>query len=167
MRNKLLVMAFFAIGFGTAASAQSSASATVKATADIVTPISIIAGDNMNFGKIVASPAGGTVNVSTAGELSASGVTVHSSSVGSAASFDVSGEPNFTYDITLPSTFDLTGPTGSTAMTVSDFASDATKTLSENGTETFHVSAKLTVGVSQAPGTYTNETDFTVTVAYN
>lgn len=166
MKNKLFAFAILAMGFAATASAQSSDFATVTASAAVVAPISITAGNNMDFGKIVATVAGGTVAVDAAGALTATGVVSHSSSVGSAASFTVNGESGLTYNITLPTTFDLAGPTGSTAMAVSNFSTDATNTLT-GGTETFHVAATLTVGANQMPGAYTNSSDFTVTVAYN
>ena len=166
MKNKVFAFAILVMGMATTASAQSSDFATVTASADIVTPISIAPGNDMSFGKIVATAAGGTVDVDFSGSLTATGVVKHSSAVGSAASFTVSGEDGFTYDVTLPTTFDLAGPTGSTAMTVNNFSHNATGTLT-GGTETFDVAATLTVGANQVPGAYTNSTDFTVTVAYN
>jgi hypothetical protein len=67
----------------------------------------------------------------------------------------------------LPST-PTTVASGSNTMSVNAFTSnpDGTGTLT-GGTQTLKVGATLNVGASQAAGTYTSATPFTVTVNYN
>lgn len=168
MKNKFLALAIIAIGFSTSASAQASADASVSTTANIVLPLTITAGDDMDFGYIVSSVAGGTVRVDTLGALTGTGVTVHSSAVGAAATFVITGEEGFTFDITMPASFNLTGPALSTPMSVGTFVSGlgAVGTLT-GGTQTLKVGATLTVNANQAAGEYTNASDFAVTVVYN
>ena len=81
-----------------------------------------------------------------------------------AASFKVSGTPNKTYSLDFPATISLTGPTGSTPMTVEEFVHN-TGILDDSGEYTFAVGATLNVGVNQTAGEYTGT--FTVTAAYN
>lgn len=172
MRNtiKAIATAVIIAGFSNASNAQATATAT--ATATIVTPISISSDVNMNFGNIaVKASSGGTVILSEAdGSRNKTGDVTLPANVGTVtrAHFDVSGQPNYTYAITLPSSVVLTRASGSETMTANAFTSSvgATSTLSGAGTESFYVGATLTVDAGQAAGTYTSE-NFDVTVNYN
>ena len=165
MKTRIFAIAIFAIAFVTNANAQNpSADATVTANATVVTPISLTAGDDMEFGLIIASASGGTVAVDTSGALIGTGVTSHASSVGSAASFTVAGETGFGYDVTMPAPFNLSN--GLNTMSVGSFTHFASGVLT-TGSELFKVGATLTVGANQPAGFYTNSSDFTVTVNYN
>ena len=130
-------------------------------------PISILKNTDMNFGTLAVSSSGGTVVLSASGSRTASGGIILPSFTGtvSAAQFTVTGDPNRTYAITLPTT-DLILSAGSATMTVNVFTSTATGILS-GGTETVFVGATLNVGASQTAGSYTNATGFDVTVNYN
>ncbi len=81
-----------------------------------------------------------------------------------AASFNVTGDGNANYSITLPSSTTLSS--GGDTMTVDTFNHDAgaTPTLA-GGADTFNVGATLNVGATQAVGTYSGT--FDVTVNYN
>ncbi|GGH63877.1 hypothetical protein HNQ91_002427 [Filimonas zeae] len=157
------LMAFHATG-------HAQASATATATATIVTPISISKTDNLNFGNVaVHATTAGTVVLSPGGARSATGGVTLPATPGTvaAASFTVSGEGNYTYAITLPSSA-LTITDGTNTMTVTDFTStpNGTGTLS-SGTQTLNVGATLNVAAGQAAGVYTSAAPFTVTVNYN
>jgi hypothetical protein len=147
--------------------------ATAGASATIVTPITITKTVDMNFGNIaVQAVGGGTVVLAASGTRSAtSGVTLPAvSGTVTAASFDIAGQANYTYAITLPSSATVIYDAGQTHnMTVDTWTSSpsATGTLSGTGTQTLKVGALLHVGAGQAPGMYTSGTDFTVTVNYN
>lgn len=165
---KVAAIAAVLIGFHAAGRAQ--ASATANASATIVTPISIARTAHMNFGNVaVNATTAGTVELSPGGARTAAGGVTLPATAGtvSAASFTVSGEGNYTYAITLPST-DLTITDGTNTMTVNAFTStpSATGTLS-SGTQTLNVGATLNVAAGQAAGVYTSTTPFTVTVNYN
>ena len=81
-----------------------AASDNGTATATVITPIAIVAGTNLSFGAFAAG-TGGTVVIDTAGSRTNTGAVVLSASdAGSAGTFDVSGQANATYAITLPST---------------------------------------------------------------
>jgi len=173
MKNifKAIVTTAIVAGFATSSFAQ--ATATAAANAIIITPISISKTADMNFGNVaVSATSGGTVVLAPAGTRTsggAGGVTLPSTtSTVSAAAFTVSGQANFTYAITLPSSCTISdGATHS--MTVNAFTSSpsSTGTLSSGGTQALTVGATLNVTAAQAANTYTNATGVPVTVNYN
>lgn len=120
------------------------------------------------FGKL-ASGSGGSLLVGTTGARSATGAVVAlSSTPGSAARFEVSGDPNQTYSITLPAngTASLVNASGH-SMPISDFTSNPASTgiLNVSGRQTISVGARLNVGANQPPGSYSGS--FIVYVDYN
>lgn len=126
---------------------------------------------DMNFGTIAISTSTGTVILSTSGSRTTTGGVFLPSFTGTvtAAQFTVSGEPNYTYAITLPADFTLyESGVGPASMIVTAFTSipSATGTLIA-GTETVLVGATLNAGASQTAGSYTNATGFDVIVNYN
>jgi len=167
--NKSLKIAAFALlmcGSGVGAFAQSTASATASAT--IVTPISITKTVDMNFGNVAVTASGGTVILATDGSRTKTGGVTLPAVTGTvtAAEFDVTGEGNYTYVITLPSG-NHTISSGLNTMTVNGFNySSGAGTLS-SGAQTFSVGATLNVSATQPAGTYTSATPFDVTVNYN
>jgi len=172
MKNiaKSLAIAVIALGLSNSSFAQASASASASAT--IVTPITIAKATDMNFGNVAVSATNpGTVILSTGGVRSTGGTGVTLPAVTgtvAAASFTVSGQANYTYAITLPSSVTITDA-GSHTMTVNAFTSNpsGTGTLSSGGTQTLNVGATLNVAAAQAAGTYTNATGVAVSVNYN
>ncbi|HCT94873.1 MAG: hypothetical protein A2X19_10670 [Bacteroidetes bacterium GWE2_39_28] len=162
---KILAVLVAMVGFSAASYAQSNASAT------IITPISIAVVDHMNFGNVAASGSLGTVVLTTAGARSVTGGVSLPTTTGtvSAANFTVSGQANFTYSITLPSSVTITRVSGSETMTVNTFTSDpaTTGTIGGGGTQSLSVGATLNVAASQVAGAYTSGSTFNVTVAYN
>jgi Domain of unknown function (DUF4402) len=163
-------IAIILIGFSTNTFTQVIASAT--ATATIVTPIAIVKATDMNFGNVAVNASAGTVVLAPAGTRSSTGGVTLPATVGtvSAASFNVTGEGNYTYSITLPSSHYILKKQGSgdETMRVNAFISSpsGTGTLTA-GSQTLNVGATLKVSGSQATGTYTNSTGFAVTVNYN
>ena len=149
--------------------AQNQVGATASATATIVEALSITKINDLKFGKIIAASTEGKVQIQTDGSRTiASGdvVLFNTGSDHQAASFEVSGTAGRTYSLDFPSTISLTGPNGSTPMTIEGFVHSATGTLSTTtGKETFKVGATLKVGANQAAGQYIGT--FSVTAAYN
>ena len=147
------------------------AQATATATATIVTPIAIANTANMNFGNVAAGAALGTVVLTPAGARSVTGGVTLPAITGTvtAASFNVTGQANFTYAITLPAGATTIDDGGGNTMTVDTWTSNPTPTgtLSAGGAETLTVGATLNVGATQVAGTYVSATPFTVTVNYN
>lgn len=153
-------------------SAQSpSASATAKVTATVVTPIKISKTTDLSFGNIVAGSNRGTVKIETNNTRTSTGdITLPTSSPGviTAAQFTVSGHPNATYSISVPTSLTVTRQGGTETMVIDNIITNPTTTgtLSENGEQTVKVGATLHIEANQAIGTYENENGITVTVAY-
>jgi hypothetical protein len=85
--------------------AQTGAQASAIAAANIITPIQILKAADLSFGNIVAGTTAGTVTVSHDGSRTKTdGVTLPAATPGTftAAKFNISGLPNATYSITLP-----------------------------------------------------------------
>lgn len=142
-----------------------------EASAGHQTPLTTISIGNtqaLAFGKFVAG-SGGSVTVSPSGARSATGgVALVPSSGGAAAQFTASGDPNFTYAISLPANGSavLTSAGGQT-MALNNFSSSPSPTgqLSVLGKQTVSVGATLNAGSNQAPGDYSGS--FDVIVDYN
>lgn len=149
-------------------------SVTGNATALLITPIAIVKNVDMDFGNLAVSPSlSGTVVLtpsSTRSTGGSGGVTLPATTgTISAADFTVSGQPGYTYTITLPTSATLSDGSGHT-MVVNTFTSNpnSTGTLSAGaGTQDLTVGATLNVDAGQIPGTYTNSSAVPVTVNYN
>ena len=164
---KLFALGMILAGFGINAHAQVTGLATASAT--IVKPIAISKSVDMNFGNVAVSTTSGTVVLATAGTRTKSGGVTLPGTAGTvtAATFDVTGEGNYTYTISLPASISLTGSVSGT-MVVDNFTSNPSETGTlASGSQTLKVGATLNVGGSQPAGTYTNATDLKVTVNYN
>ncbi|MHB1053869.1 MAG: DUF4402 domain-containing protein [Thiobacillus sp.] len=172
---KLALVSAFALGASALGINAYAAAATSTATSTVIAPIAITAPVVLSFGKF-ARGAGGSVTISNSGARTSSGVILSStSSVQTAARFDVTGEGSSTYAIThsgvtvlsdaattpntmaLAKTSDLTGANVTTGNV-------ATGTLT-SGAQSIYVGGTLTVGATQVAGTYTGAV--TVTVEYN
>lgn len=123
---------------------------------------------DMSFGNI-AVISSGTVVLNPGGSRSGTGGVTLPAITGSvmAASFDVTGDANLTYAITLP--FSCIISSGGNNMTVDTFTStpSATGILSGTGTQQLKIGATLNIGGAQTSGTYISGTPFTITVNYN
>lgn len=163
---KIAAFALMMCGAALSSFAQSTTSATASAT--IVTPISIAKSVDMNFGNVAVTSSAGTVILATDGSRTKTGGVTLPAVTGTvtAAQFDVTGEGNYTYVITLP-TGNHTISSGLNTMTVNGFNySNGAGTLA-SGAQSFTVGATLSVSAGQAAGSYTSATPFDVTVNYN
>jgi Domain of unknown function (DUF4402) len=169
MKKTLISAAIVAaVAFTQAANAQGFNSSTVNANASarIITPIQITSPTGLNFGDVVPSASAGTVVLTPAGGRSATaGATLGSGTGVATAAFNVTGQASAAYTIVLP--VSATISSGSNNMTVGTFLSSigTTGALNVGGTQSFNVGATLSVGASQATGTYTGT--FPVSVNYN
>lgn len=170
---KKIIILFVVLG-GFAVSSFGQATATATSTATIVTPISIAKDVDMNFGNVAVKAAGTVVLPASSAPTRTftGGITLPNvTGTVAAAQFTVSGQNNYTYAITLPSTLTLTRASGSETMVVDNFVSTPTVaaagTLSGTGSQTLYVGATLNVGAAQAAGVYENAAGFNVTVNYN
>ncbi len=149
--------------------------ATATATATIISPISLVKDVDMDFGNLaVQSSAGGIVTLeaslaATRTPSSGGGVSLPAfTGTVTAAKFTVTGQPNFSYDLTLPVSATLSN--SGNDIVADNFTSSLPAsggTLDTVGTETFYVGADLTLNAGQAPGVYVTGSPFMVLVSYN
>lgn len=158
--------------FATKSFAQVSATAT--ASSEIIAPIAITKTGDMNFGIVVHSNVNGWVQLSAAGTRTTAGGALLLSQTGTVtpATFTVTGEPGYTYAITLPSSVTMTNTSGSGAetMVVQNFISSPTVAAGgvlNGGTQTLSVGGELALSGNQVSGNYMSGSGFTVTVNYN
>jgi hypothetical protein len=164
MKNVSIATALF-LSFGLLSVVPANA-ASSDANAEIVASIAIVNTGALEFGQIIAGPAG-TVAVSTASVRTSPSTTLYfaNGTTPAAATFDVTGGADSTYSITLPAdaAVSLAGP--GVAMVVNGFVSSPETGLLTGGTETLSVGATLSVAAAQTPGAYSGT--FDVTVAYD
>ena len=163
-------MSLFAMALATAANAQNSETeSTAKAFAQIVVPITISKGSDLNFGSIVRSASNGTVVLAPSGTVTPTNVTMFTGGnavATSPAEYTISGEAGNAYTITLPADNSVVLNDGSgNTMKLTAFAHNATGMFGASP-ETFQVGATLHVTANQVAGNYVSDV-FDVTVAYN
>jgi hypothetical protein len=145
-----------------------AATDTATVAAEIIRVINLTNRSGLAFGSIASGNVVGSVILSPEGtRLVTGGATIISSSATSGpASFDIDGEPNSTYAITLPNSVVL-HETGGNSMTVDNFASLplVTGLTDVGGQQELLVGATLNVGVNQAAGAYVGT--MSVTISYN
>lgn len=175
MKNTLKISAIALLFAGLTFTAQAQTGdpveETATATATIVAPLTLTNAGDMNFGNITATTAGGTVILAPGGGRTADGVQLPATTgTVTAASFNVTGEANYAYTVTLPGSHTITKVASTETMALGTFTSSLTSnttSLGAGGTSSFNVGATLTLGAAQASGTYTNASGFTVSVVYN
>lgn len=155
--------------------AANAAPATGDAQIAIVTPLSFIQYEDLDFGRIIPSATAGTVTISvTDVRTSTNGIVLVGNDF-QAARFAGMGTQNQRVRIQItPATITLTGPGPS--MTVSNFAIGPAPTLQQvgaspnyrilpaNGIFWFTVGGRLNVGANQPAGFYSGT--FTATLDY-
>ena len=180
---KLITLSAAIFGFAATSFAQNSSSTTANAYAGIITPIKIEKSADLQFGTIYSSAAQQTAVLAADGTLSG-GVTPYTganSVTAAAASFDVTGNENNAFAISVSSLPTVvTGVTGGHAagetMAIGSWSSNIGITFSGisgsvgnvilvNGSKSFNIGASLTIAANQVSGAYSSA-PFTVTVAY-
>jgi len=168
MKNitKLFAIAVVILGFSATSFGQN---ATATANAAITNPFTLTLGTNpMEFGTLAVDPAGGSIILHTDGTTTPTDVAVVTGTP-TAADFTVSGPDGFDYNISLPATITVTGPTET--MTISALTARAAsktedgttgKLHATTGDDTFTVGGTLTVGPDQAEEVYKGTFDVTV-----
>ncbi|MGY5850368.1 DUF4402 domain-containing protein [Salegentibacter sp. F14] len=146
--------------------AQASATASFKASATIIEPIGITTTSNMNFANIDARN-GGTVILKPDNTRSATGgLELKEASNVSAATFLVTGQQGYSFNISLPQgSHELRN--GGEAMALQDFTAELEQNVLGNGPALLKVGASLYVNPNQEPGVYNTVADLQVTVNYN
>lgn len=144
-----------------------AATTTTTVEANIVSTINIVARNGIVFGDIGASAIPGTVTIDVDGSrTSTGGASINSNTSGTPATFEVSGDPNALYVITLPDSVVITSASGD-SMKVDRFTSapSADGQLDSSGRQTLNVGARMNVGSFQPFGAYRGT--MATTVEYN
>ncbi len=147
--------------------AQTSATANFTASATIIQPITITNTSDMNFANIDAKTGGQIILTPDNTRLSSGGVVLAGGENLSAATFIVSGQAGYTYDISLPGeTFTLTN--GIENMVINNFTSSiGDGNLIADESQIIRVGATLNVNANQTTGFYSTPAPLNVTVNYN
>ena len=141
--------------FGTAGNAH-AATTTAPVEVNIVSNINLLALNGIVFGDISASSIPGTVTIGTdSSRVATGGVTINTNTSGTPASYEVSGDANATYSVTLPSSVVLTSAAGD-SMIVDKFTSIPSESgqLDSGGRQIMNIGATLNVGSFQPFGAY-------------
>jgi hypothetical protein len=155
---------------GTIFSSSGQVSANANVTATIVTPITITKILDINFGNIAIGALAGTVTINPSSVRSLTGGITLPTITGTfnAAKFEITGENNYGYSITLPSTDTIVDDGAGHSMIVNNWTSSPTPVgLLSSGKQDLFIGATINVLANQPAGTYTSNIPFTITVNYN
>ena len=146
-------------------SASTAATSRATASASVVAPVSLGKATNLNFGAVDPSHVRGTVALGTDGLRWAGGAGLPNDPKAVVAAFQVSGEPNCAFTITLPKR--VVFAAGDAGLKVTDFAHDAGSgpILDGTGAQSFKIGAVLRAGPSLAQGAHV--ATFYVTVSWD
>lgn len=167
-RSLLIALAALAAPLPALAAPGGTTTVTGTASAQIITPISIVATAPLRFGVMAQPTAAGTVTVSTAGVVTTGGGMIGNTAIAQGSSgpqagkFRVSGEPGRQFFVTLPLAATVTR--SGSSMTITLFTVGAL-TGSPVGTLDIAVGGTLAVGASQPVGTYNGT--YQITASYN
>lgn len=167
--TKGAIAALLLAGAASPAFAQATDTATGTGTVTIYRPITVTKNTDLQFGRVVRPTSGsGTVTIDNAGARSfTGGVALLSSTVGK-AQFTVAGEGGQAFTLSVPATFDMTGPGTLTVTTSQDVANGTVNldnTLGNGGVKVVNVGGSITVDNTTATGNYSGT--FNVTATYN
>lgn len=147
------------------------------ATATVLTPLTVTETTALAYGDVYGGSTAGTVVVSSAGAVSATGGAGFVAASGATqATFDISGAASTNIAVTLTTAGaqldDATAGGGGAPMTLTAFTNTALPTATDaGGVATLDVGATLNVGANQASGAYSTATGdgapYTITVNYN
>ncbi len=175
---KFIPIIFALLAFQFTANAQVTAAKEVTAKAEVLAPLKITSATVMDFGRLYSLAEGYSVTLVPSGatdsrtsDKQADVPTVTDETV-KLAVLEIEGAANNKYVIAPPATsVDLSGSNGS-SMTLGDFKAYTTSgnqitaatTIDGTGKSSFKLGATLTLGNTQAAGTY--EGTFEVKVTY-
>lgn len=168
IRDVLVVMVLSLMYPLSALSQTSTMISNIGIDAKVIAPITGINTNTLDFGTLTRSSDPGSITISFSesgvGISSSGGVSILTSSTYSAAFFEITGENNAQYSITLPTDNDvkLKRSGGNEEMTVTGFTHNSGLVLSETGADSFSVGATLNVLADQVAGDYVGNFDVTV-----
>lgn len=156
------------MAMGSGAVHAQSASGDITAAATVVRSLQIIASSGLNFGTLSPSATQGTVVLDPSGSRSATGgVTLISTSAGTASTVSLQGTPALSYSVALPSSVTLNGNNGGT-MALSSLTTSLqgnTGSIASDGSGNFAIGGTLAVAAAQAVDNYSGT--FQVTLNWN
>ena len=165
MNTKLSLIAGVVItSAGLYSAALTAATITGTAQANVLTPLSIVAGANMNFGDIAGDADAATtvaLDANTGNTTSPDGAATGGTTA--AGAFTVTGAGTLAYTIDPIADTTLTGPGAAMTLTSIIDSLGGTGALT-GGTQNFTVGATLGLNANQAAGAYTGT--YSVTVNY-
>jgi len=168
MKKSMITLVAIIMMAGISSNLMAQSTVITTASAKILTGLSIAKSADMSFGTMTSPTVSSTVILDPSGSRTSTGniTLLQQAPVASASAYTVTGDPNATYTITLPSYTNIILPNGPWLI-VDGFISSIglNETLPLSGTENFTVGATLHVNSWEAPGTYTGT--FDVSVAYN
>ncbi|MEN8169276.1 MAG: DUF4402 domain-containing protein [Pseudomonadota bacterium] len=152
---------------------QSGTATSVSSTATATSLINITIAETvpMDFGTVAGGSSAGTVILDTAGVRSVTGSgQIFAAGPGSAASFQITGNPSQSYIVSFGGLAVLESATAQ-QITATTFTYNASGVMPVGGTDTFEVGATLNLVPLQPAGNYSTATGggtpYTVTVNYN
>lgn len=149
------------------------------AEAVVVAPLSLVANEGLNFGRVAAGTAAGTVLLNPDSLACTTTGPILRTGLCQPAEFTGMGTRKMNVRIQIPTTITLTRVGGTQTMTVSNLTLDTTPDLTyfsgngantryqiapNSGIFTFRVGGRLNVGANQPSGVYNG--NFVVTVQY-
>lgn len=159
MKKILAFAAAAAVVAGGAYAADVDSSAGAK----IIAPLQVSNATALYFGTVAPSlTAADTVVVSPAGAKTCGAELTCLTDDHTAAAFNVTGEADKSYTITLPNSISISN--GTETMDVDNFTGSKASGTLTSGADSFTVGGTLDVAANQAAGEYTGT--FTVTVEY-
>ncbi len=148
--------------------AQAALALPATTRTQIVAPISVTKGQDLDYGRIIAGTLNSRVLIPATSDtvVVSSGNAIPAGGTVTRARFDVVAPPLTLVFITLPTNIQLTRVSGTQQMTLDQFQQNgaATRLMGLSGQFSFFVGGRLAVGPAQTPGRY--DGTFTVTVNF-
>jgi hypothetical protein len=168
IQHKAVAMALLA---GLYSSVSVAETATGVATANVITPLVISNLVTMDFGDVASGSSGGDITMASGGGLSvtAGDADIVGSTTGTSLTFDITGEANQAYTLTVS---DGVLANASNSLQTMDIATtDPAGPTLTGGADSVEVTGVLSLGAEQASGSYstanTGGTPITITANYD
>ena len=151
---------------------QAQATVTTQVFAEVISAITATETSQLNFGRFTPETDGGEVLLSPQGSRSSYGTVILVSGTHNPASFYITGENDYTYSITLPSTpVIITNVNNSKTMHVTNWSSIPPAGIGagtlHGGSQTVNIGATLQVGTINDNPTGTYMGTYNVSFDYN
>jgi hypothetical protein len=132
------------------------------ASVEMITPnISVSESRSLNFGQVLTLGAGTVIISAEAVPVRTGTAMIITNSSFSSGSFDVTGDEDLSYTVTVPTTISLVGTGAAIAGSLISSPAAAAGLLT-SGAQTVYVGGTITVAATQAAGSYSATYDVTV-----